>query len=64
MWKIVYSADKRLATNLEHCLTDEGILVKLRPESKDPESNEILYQVLVPEADIDQANKVIREGNF
>jgi hypothetical protein len=42
MWTVVYMAQsKEIAINLQNLLTNEGILVKLRPVSKDEEKNSV-----------------------
>ncbi len=65
MWTVVYMAQsKDIATKLEQMLVDEGILVKLRPISKNPENNDNYYEVLVPEAEIEEAHSVIIEKGF
>lgn len=55
---------KDIATNLQDLLTKEGILVKLRPISKNHENNDNYYEVLVPEAEIEEAHSVIIEKGF
>lgn len=65
MWTVVYMAQsKDIATNLQNLLTSEGILVKLRPISKNHENNDNYYEVLVPEAEIEEAHSVIIEKGF
>lgn len=65
MWTVVYMAQsKDIASNLQDLLTKEGILVKLRPISKNHENNDNYYEVLVPEAEIEEAHSVIIEKGF
>ena len=65
MWTVVYMAQsKDIATKLQVLLTDEGILVKLRPISKNHENNDNYFEVLVPEAEIEEAHSVIIEKGF
>ncbi len=65
MWTVVYMAQsKEIATKLQNLLTDEGILVKLRPISKNHESNDNYYEVLVPESEVEEAHSVIIETGF
>ena len=45
-------------------LTNEGILVKLRPISKNHENNDNYYEVLVPEAEVEEAHSVIIEKGY
>jgi len=55
---------KDIATKLQELLTNEGILVKLRPISKNSENNDNYFEVLVPEAEIEEAHSVIIEKGF
>lgn len=65
MWTVVYMAQsKDVAVRLEDLLTDEGILVKLRPISKNHENNDNYYEVLVPEAEVEEAHSVIIEKGY
>ena len=67
MWTVVYMAQSReIAAELEKLLTEEGILVKKRPVSKDKEKengNEYC-EILVPESEIEEAHSVIIEKGF
>jgi len=48
MWTVVYMAQsKEIATTMQELLTSEGILVKLRPISKNHDNNDNYYEVLV-----------------
>jgi menaquinone-dependent protoporphyrinogen IX oxidase len=65
MWTVVYMAQSRdIATELQEMLTNEGILVKIRPISKNRENNDNYYEILVPEAEIEEAHSVIIEKGF
>lgn len=65
MWTVVYLAQsKESATRLKELLANEGILVKLRPLSKNPENQDNYYEVLVPEAEIEEAHNVIIESGY
>lgn len=55
---------KEIATKLEELLTKEGILVKLRPISKNHDHTDNYYEVLVPEAEVEEAHSVIIEKGF
>jgi len=55
---------KDIATTLEEFLKKEGILVKLRPISKNHENNDNYYEVLVPEAEVEEAHSVIIEKGY
>ena len=65
MCTVVYMAQsKDIATKLQELLTNEGILVKLRPISKNHENNDNYYEVLVPEAEVEEAHSVIIEKGY
>lgn len=65
MWTVVYMAQsKEIATKLQELLTDEGILVKTRPISKKHENKDNYYEVLVPEAEVEEAHSVIIEKGY
>ncbi|NLH97543.1 MAG: hypothetical protein GX477_09450 [Clostridiaceae bacterium] len=65
MWTVVYMAQsKEIATALQELLTEEGILVKLRPISKSHDNSDNYYEVLVPEAEVEEAHSVIIEKGY
>jgi menaquinone-dependent protoporphyrinogen IX oxidase len=65
MWTVVYMAQsKEIATKLQELLTEEGILVKVRPISKNHENSDNYFEVLVPEAEVEEAHSVIIEKGF
>jgi menaquinone-dependent protoporphyrinogen IX oxidase len=65
MWTVVYMAQsKDIATRLQELLTEDGILVKLRPISKNHENSDNYFEVLVPEAEVEEAHSVIIEKGF
>lgn len=65
MWTVVYMAQSNEITEkLSTVLTDEGILVKVRPVSKNPENNDNYYEIMVPEAEVEEAHAVIIERGF
>ncbi|MCX7711874.1 MAG: flavodoxin domain-containing protein [Clostridia bacterium] len=65
MWTVVYMAQsKEIATKLQDLLTKEGILVKLRPVSKNHENNDNYFEVLVPESEVEEAHSVIIEKGY
>lgn len=65
MWTVVYMAQsKDIAARLQELLTEEGILVKLRPISKNHENSDNYFEVLVPEAEVEEAHSVIIEKGF
>lgn len=65
MWTVVYMAQtKEIANTVEDLLSNEGILVKLRPISKNRETNDDYYEVLVPESEVEEAHCVIIEKGY
>ncbi|HHW32294.1 MAG TPA: hypothetical protein GXX20_11600 [Clostridiaceae bacterium] len=65
MWTVVYMAQgKETAAKLQDMLTKEGILVKLRPISKNHENNDNYFEVLVPETEVEEAHSIIIEKGF
>ena len=65
MWTVVYMAQsKEIATALQELLTEGGILVKLRPISKSHDNSDNYYEVLVPEAEVEEAHSVIIEKGY
>lgn len=62
MWTVVYMAQsKEIATKVQELLKGEGILVKLSPISKNRDGNDTYYEVLVPEAEVEEAHSIIIE---
>jgi menaquinone-dependent protoporphyrinogen IX oxidase len=65
MWTVVYMAQsKEIATKLQELLAQEGILVKLRPINKNHDNNDNYFEVLVPEAEVEEAHSVIIEKGY
>ena len=55
---------KEIAEDLQGLLTKEGILVKLRSISKNQESSNDYFEILVPESEVEEAHSVIIEKGF
>jgi hypothetical protein len=55
---------KDIASKLQELLANDGILVKLRPISKNHENNDNYYEVLVPESEVEEAHSVIIEKGY
>lgn len=55
---------KEIAEKLQELLAKEGILVKLRPVSKNEESTKDYFEILVPEAEVEEAHSIIIEKGF
>jgi len=65
MWTVVYMAQsKEIATRLQDILQKEGLLVKIRPISKNAENEDNYFEVLVPEAEVTEAHSIIIEKGF
>lgn len=65
MWTVVYIAQsKEIATRLQDILQKEGLLVKIRPISKNEENGDNYYEVLVPEAEVSEAHSIIIEKGY
>ena len=65
MWTVVYMAQSKIiAESLQELLAKEGILVKLRPVSKNENNVNDYFEVLVPESDIEKAHNIIIEKGF
>lgn len=64
MWTIVYIArEKDLADKIKTALAENGIIFKVREMGKDnPE--DVCYEFLVPEAEVEQAHGIIIEIGF
>lgn len=65
MWTVVYIAQsKEIAVKLQDILTKEGLLVKIRPISKNSENDDNYYEVLVPESEVEEAHGIIIETGY
>lgn len=64
MWTVIYMAtDKATAQRVEDALKSEGILVKSR-EAMKSKKHGCCIEILVPEAEAQEAQKVILEKNL
>lgn len=65
MWTVVYLAkNKKEAEKMSGRLTQEGVLVKIQPVSKNPEGEEGYYEILVPEGEVEEAHGVLIELGY
>jgi menaquinone-dependent protoporphyrinogen IX oxidase len=65
MWTVVYMAQtKEIVMKLQQILEKEGLLVKIRPVSKNTENNDNYYEVLVPESEVEEAHSIIIDTGF
>jgi len=65
MWTVVFMAQSReIALELQDILKAEGILVKLQAICKNSGNEDNYFEVLVPEAEVEEAHGVIIENGF
>ncbi len=65
MWTVVYMAQsKEIVDKLQQILEKEGLLVKIRPISKNRENSDNYYEVLVPESEVEEAHSIIIDTGF
>lgn len=65
MWTVVFMAQSReIALELQDILKAEGILVKLHAICKNSDNEDNYFEVLVPEAEVEEAHGVIIENGF
>lgn len=65
MWTVVYMAqNEQIVLALKELLANEGILVKIKPISKNLENNDNYFEILVPEAEVEEAHSVIIENGY
>ncbi|APC09091.1 glutamate decarboxylase [Neomoorella thermoacetica] len=60
MWTVIYiAANRKLALRLKETLTQEGVMVNLRPIGSSQTEDLAGYEVLVPESEAEEANEII-----
>ena len=65
MWTAIYIAQNRkMAEKVETILMDEGMLVKIESMSKDNESKEGFFEILVPEGEANEARDILYEIGY
>jgi hypothetical protein len=65
MWTVVYLAkNKKQAEKMSEAITREGVLVKIQPVSKGANEEESYYEILVPEAEVEEAHSILIELGF
>ena len=65
MWTVVYLAkNKKEAEKMIAIITQEGVLVKIRPVSKSANEEEGYYEVLVPEVEVEEAHSILIEHGY
>ena len=64
MWTIVYIArDKEMSDKIRVALNENGIIFKIREIGNDG-SDDICYEFLVPDAEVEQAHGIIIDIGF
>lgn len=59
MWTVVYlSHSKDIADRLSKAFEENNLLVKMRPVSKNADSDGC-YEILVPESEVEEAHAII-----
>ncbi|MGB9662200.1 MAG: glutamate decarboxylase [Moorellaceae bacterium] len=60
MWTVIYIAgNQKLALRLKEILTQEGLLVKLRPVGTSQGETIGGYEILVPESEAEEAHEIL-----
>ncbi len=62
MWRVVYIAPSRgIADKVRKLLTGEGFLITVRPAGITEGLNNGVYEVLVPESEIEEAHETLSQ---
>ncbi len=65
MWMVVYMAQgKKQVQRMSDALSNEGVLTKIQPVSKNMDEEEGFFEVLVPEAEVEEAHTIILEAGL
>ncbi|OGO77333.1 MAG: hypothetical protein A2Y23_02865 [Clostridiales bacterium GWB2_37_7] len=65
MWTVVYLAkNKKEAEKMSALITQEGVLVKIQPITKGANEEDSYYEVLVPEAEVEEAHSILIELGY
>ena len=65
MWTVVYMAqNKHDADCIGKMLEDKGLLTKLRAMGHNDTQDEMCYEILVPESEVNEAHEIIIENNI
>ncbi|CEP65999.1 Uncharacterized [Moorella glycerini] len=60
MWTVIYiAANRKQALRLKEVLTQEGIMVNLRPIGSCQMEDLAGYELLVPESEAEEANEIL-----
>jgi len=62
VWTVIYIAqNKAVAEKYKQVLTDEGLLVQVRPIGTSPVREHTSFEILVPESEAEEAHEIITE---
>lgn len=65
MWAVVYLANnKRVAEKVSRLISDEGVLVKLRPVSRNTGDEDSCIEILVLESEVEEAQNILYELGY
>ena len=65
MWTVVYLAkNKRIAEKVSELMTNEGVLVRLQPVSKNTGDEDSYFEILVLESEVEEAHNILYELGY
>ncbi len=65
MWTVVYLAkNKRMADKISSLMSQEGVLVKVQPVSKNTGDEDSYYEILVLESEVEEAHNILYELGY
>ena len=65
MWTVVYMAQSReILDAIQAALDEAEILYRIKPVVVESESEETCFEILVPEAEVEQAHNIIIDIEF
>ena len=65
MWTVVYLAkNKKIADKVSKLMTNEGVLVKLRPVNKNIGEQDSYFEILVLESEVEEAHNILYEFGY
>ncbi len=65
MWTVVYMAQsKQDADNVGKMLEEKGLIIKMRSVGENTGEDDMCYEILVPEPEVNEAHEVIIENNI
>lgn len=65
MWTVVYLAkNKRMADKISSLISQEGVLVKVQPVSKNTGDEDSYFEILVLESEVEEAHNILYELGY